>query len=141
MDRLRALIARGGQSSLVPPHLRRTYPADFTLFLSSIVLALFYLPPSNPAAGILVAAGLTAAALLLAGWAVDSPRATSNGAALSFGMWLGQLVYLLYFGTGTMSGTAYAAFVLSAVGSANLGLGVWLFANGETKQWSTPRKR
>jgi hypothetical protein len=121
--------------------LRRTYPADFTLFLSSIVLALFYLPPSNPVAGILAASGLTAGMLLLAGWAVDSPRTTSNGAVLSFGIWVGQLIYLLYFGPGTMSGTAYAAFLLSAVGSANLALGVWLFTNGETKQWSTPRKQ
>jgi len=140
MSRLRRLVARGGQTWMVPPHLRRTYPADFTLFLSSIVLALFYLPPSNPASAALVVAGGVAALLLLFGWGADSHVATRNGAALSFGMWTGQFVYLLWVGPHDLTGPAYTAFLLSAIGSANLGLGVWLFVNGE-QAWSTPRRQ
>lgn len=110
----------------VPPHLRRTYPADFTLFLALLGLMAWYTPPNTWQSAFIVGSAGAGAVFLFVGWLFDAPSQTRTGALVSTAVWAAQLAYSLSIPlVDTIGPFADLAVTLSCLAFINLSVGVW----------------
>jgi len=122
--------ARALATSWVPPHLRQTYPADFSLFLLLLGMAGYYMPPGAGLSWVALLAATVCASTLWLGWFTGFARVTQWGAILSTSTWLGQIFYLVATRStdypGSLEGWQWWAAFLVSVAGANTAVGVWL---------------
>jgi hypothetical protein len=120
----------------VPFHLRRTYPADFSVFLGLVALAVTEGWNDeglvNVASHIIGVAAAIAAILLVAGWLWDSRRMTYEGAWLAVGVWTAELVEAAI--THDVYSPVWWFVVLISISMVNLAVGVWWFVRGTNKE-------
>lgn len=110
----------------VPSHLRHTYPADFTLFLFSVGMAVWYFPPHMDLSTLAFLAATTTAVLLFFGWLLNSAAFTRAGAIVGAGTWIAQFVYLLSaWPFADLTRWKFSAALLCSAGMVNLAVGVW----------------